>query len=176
MQANRIDSDWEGVKGDLQRIRDTLLQRRGALVNLTADDHTLSTLRPHLDDFLSSLPAESAQPTSWGQMLQPCNEAITVPTQVGLMPLHVLECCCSHVGLLTVFFADSLVVKLPRSAWDLCPGLWCKSGTAALHQKPDSSPRLTYEVPSAWQCLHLPSTSEWQASAYSSVCYQSCDR
>ncbi|KAL3139941.1 hypothetical protein ABBQ38_004231 [Trebouxia sp. C0009 RCD-2024] len=81
--ANRIDSDWEGVKADLHRIRDILLQRRGALVNLTADDHTLSSVRPHLDDFLSSLPAESAQPTSWGQMLQPCNEAITVPTQVN---------------------------------------------------------------------------------------------
>ena len=87
VQANRIDSDWEGVKADLQRIRDTLLQRRGALVNLTADGHTLSTVRPHLDDFLSSLPAESAQPTSWGQMLQPCNEAITVPTQVRPMLL-----------------------------------------------------------------------------------------
>lgn len=88
VQANRIDSDWEGVKADLHRIRDTLLQRRGALVNLTADDHTLSSVRPHLDDFLSSLPAESAQPTSWGQMLQPCNEAITVPTQVRLLHLN----------------------------------------------------------------------------------------
>ena len=96
MQANRIDSDWEGVKGDLQRIRDTLLQRRGALVNLTADDHTLSTVRPHLDDFLSSLPAESAQPISWGQMLQPCNEAITVPTQVRPTQLHVRLVCFSE--------------------------------------------------------------------------------
>lgn len=88
LQANRIDSDWEGVKADLHRIRDTLLQRQGALVNLTADDHTLSSVRPHLDAFLSSLPAESAQPTSWGQMLQPCNEAITVPTQVELHPCN----------------------------------------------------------------------------------------
>ena len=113
MQANRIDSDWEGVKGDLQRIRDTLLQRRGALVNLTADDHTLSTLRPHLDDFLSSLPAQSAQPTSWGQMLQPCNEAITVPTQVGLMQLHVLEWCCkSCAAAMWLCFQSSLLIDL----------------------------------------------------------------
>ena len=81
-QASRIDSDWEGVKADLHRIRDTLLQREGALVNLTADTHTLSSVQPHLNEFLSSLPAQSAQPISWGQMLQPCTEAITVPTQV----------------------------------------------------------------------------------------------
>ncbi|KAL0031729.1 hypothetical protein WJX79_003426 [Trebouxia sp. C0005] len=81
--ANRIDADWEGVQADLCRIRDILLQRRGALVNLTADEHTLSSVRPHLDAFLGSLPAESAAPTSWGQMLQPLNEAITVPTQVN---------------------------------------------------------------------------------------------
>ena len=91
VQANRIDADWEGVQADLVRIRDTLLQRRGALVNLTADENTLSSVRPHLDAFLGSLPAESAAPVSWGQMLQPLNEAITVPTQVCIMLLHLLD-------------------------------------------------------------------------------------
>lgn len=83
VQASRIDTDWEGVEADLKRIRDTLLQRQGAMVNMTADQGTLSSLRPHLDSFLSSLPAQSAAPVSWGQTLQPINEAITVPTQAS---------------------------------------------------------------------------------------------
>lgn len=52
------------------------------MVNMTADEGTLTSLRPHLDAFLGSLPAQSAAPVSWGQTLQPLNEAITVPTQV----------------------------------------------------------------------------------------------
>ena len=98
VQANRIDADWEGVKADLHRIRDTLLQRRGALVNLTADHHTLSSVRPHLDAFLSSLPAESAAPTTWGQTLQPVNEAITVPTQVCMLTTSLLLSMALYMG------------------------------------------------------------------------------
>ena len=60
---------------------------------MTADEHTLSAVRPHLDAFLSSLPAESAAPTSWGQMLQPLNEAITVPTQVQACLPFMLSGC-----------------------------------------------------------------------------------
>lgn len=95
MQASRIDSDWEGVQADLKRIRDTLLQRQGAMVNMTADEATLTSLRPHLDSFLSSLPQHSAAPVSWGQTLQPLNEAITVPTQVCSCPLWLVCCSCS---------------------------------------------------------------------------------
>ncbi len=104
VQANRIDADWEGVKADLGRIRDTLLQRRGALVNLTADEHTLSSVRPHLDAFLGSLPAESANPTSWGQMLQPINEAITVPTQVCILFVKIF----THEDILIVLLLHTV--------------------------------------------------------------------
>lgn len=90
MQASRIDTDWEGVQADLKRIRDTLLQRQGAMVNMTADEGTLSSVRPHLEAFLGSLPDKSSGPVTWGQTLQPLNEAITVPTQVGFVILCMM--------------------------------------------------------------------------------------
>ena len=77
-----MDSEWDGVKADLHRIRSLLLQRRGALVNMTADEGTLAGAQQHVEGFLSALPAEAATPASWSQMLPAMNEAIVVPTQV----------------------------------------------------------------------------------------------
>ena len=82
LQVRRVDEEWDSVQSDLMRIRDTLLQRKGAFVNLTADDRTLSAVRPHLNSFLGTLPATSAGPVQWSSTLTPLNEAITVPTQV----------------------------------------------------------------------------------------------
>ena len=78
-----MDSEWDGVQADLHRIRSLLLQRRGALVNMTADEGTLAGAQRHVEGFLSALPAEAATPASWSQMLPAMNEAIVVPTQVG---------------------------------------------------------------------------------------------
>ena len=78
-----MDSEWDGVQADLHRIRSLLLQRRGALVNMTADEGTLTGAQRHVEGFLSALPAEAAMPASWSQMLPAMNEAIVVPTQVG---------------------------------------------------------------------------------------------
>lgn len=108
-----MDDDWDSVRFDLMRIRDLLLQRKGALVNLTADGRTLSAVRPHLDSFLSSLPADSADSVSWANTLMPLNEAITVPTQVrhhtfssgrifayskSLCTEHCASSCCIHAS------------------------------------------------------------------------------
>ena len=78
-----MDSEWDSVKADLHRIRSLLLQRRGALVNMTADEGTLAGAQRHVEGFLSALPGEAATPASWSQMLPAMNEAIVVPTQVG---------------------------------------------------------------------------------------------
>ena len=84
LQVKRVDEDWDSVRSDLQRIRELLMQRKGALVNLTADDHTLTAVRPHVDAFLGTLPESSASTQQWANLMQPQNEAITVPTQVQL--------------------------------------------------------------------------------------------
>jgi Zn-dependent M16 (insulinase) family peptidase len=83
--AQRLDSDWEGVQADLEAIRKTLLQRRGVLVNMTADENTLRLATAHVDAFLDSLPAASGVAADWaapGGLLRQ-NEALVVPTQVN---------------------------------------------------------------------------------------------
>ena len=71
------------LQADLEAIRSVLLQRRGAVINMTGDERTLEAARPHVAAFLDSLPAETAGPSDWNNRLPVINEAITVPTQVG---------------------------------------------------------------------------------------------
>lgn len=86
--AKRVESDWEGVKADLHSIRSALLQRSGALVNLTGDTRTLTAAQPHVSAFLSSLPEKApllagAGPWTKSLLLPRTNEALTVTTQVN---------------------------------------------------------------------------------------------
>ena len=62
--------------------RAALLQRRGAIVNMTGDDKALTAAAPHISSFLSALPAEAAARADWSGCLPAINEALTVPTQV----------------------------------------------------------------------------------------------
>ena len=132
LQAQRVDSEWDGVKADLHRIRSLLLQRRGALVNMTADEGTLAGAQQHVEGFLSALPAEAATPASWSQMLPAMNEAIVVPTQVGqsdmlrVMPdsevqrsraLHKLGMQCARQALTLIDFRTvQLCTPVPSMA------------------------------------------------------------
>jgi hypothetical protein len=66
-----------------------LLQRKGALINLTGDDRALSAATAHVNDLLSRLPETAAtgsngSSSSWQQqgLLPRVNEALVVPTQV----------------------------------------------------------------------------------------------
>ena len=81
--VNRVDSDWEGVQADLERIRGVLLQRRGALVNITGDEGALSAASGHLAEFWEALPAAAASDANWSGSLIAQNEALVVPTQVN---------------------------------------------------------------------------------------------
>jgi hypothetical protein len=79
----RVEADWEGVAADLQRIRAALLQRRGALVNMTGDERTLAAAQLYLPAFLEALPARGADDAAWFGLLPAQNEALLVPTQVN---------------------------------------------------------------------------------------------
>ena len=70
------------MQADLESIRSALLQRRGALINMTGDEATLQAAQPHVDAFLQALPQQAAGPSNWANALPRLNEAITVPTQV----------------------------------------------------------------------------------------------
>ncbi|KAF8058036.1 PREP1 [Scenedesmus sp. PABB004] len=84
--AKRVEEDWEGVQADLEAIRSHLLQRKGAIVNLTGDERALSAAQAHVDDLLSRLPgtaALSGAAGGWQGALPRVNEALVVPTQVN---------------------------------------------------------------------------------------------
>eukprot|EP00775_Hariotina_reticulata_P005466 gene5466-5701_t len=85
--VKRVEEDWQGVQADLEAIRTHLLQRKGALVNLTGDDRALSAAAAHVDDLLGRLPeTAAASPSSsngWEGSLARVNEALVVPTQVN---------------------------------------------------------------------------------------------
>lgn len=83
--ARRVESDWDAVRGDLESIRSALLQRRGALVNLTADAATLESSAAHVSGLLAALPEQvaGAAGPAWAPVLVGRNEALTVPTQVN---------------------------------------------------------------------------------------------
>lgn len=79
------------VQADLEAIRSALLQRRGALINMTGDERTLEVARPHVAAFLDALPAKAAGPSDWTNRLPRRNEAITVPTQACSFHFHVIN-------------------------------------------------------------------------------------
>lgn len=88
--SKRVEEDWQGVQRDLESIRSHLLQRKGALINLTGDDRALSAATSHVNDLLARLPEAAAtssngSSSSWQQqgLLPRVNEALVVPTQVN---------------------------------------------------------------------------------------------
>ncbi|CAL5227379.1 g10329 [Coccomyxa viridis] len=81
--AQRVESEWDSVKADLESIRSNLLQRHGAYVNLTGDERLLQAAQPLVSDFLQAMPAQAGQDADWSSSLPRINEAITVPTQVN---------------------------------------------------------------------------------------------
>merc|ERR1712113_824966 len=54
----RIDEDWEGVQSDLETIRACLLHDDGILVNMTADEKTLTAADGYVKDMLSAFPSK----------------------------------------------------------------------------------------------------------------------
>lgn len=75
-----------GVQADLEAIRKALLQRRGAIVNVTADESALMTAESGIKSFLESLPESAAGDADWSHRLPLVDEAITVPTQASPIP------------------------------------------------------------------------------------------
>ncbi|CAG9466039.1 unnamed protein product [Pedinophyceae sp. YPF-701] len=81
--AARLETDWEGIKADLLAIREALVRRAGAMVNMTADTAALSASDRAVADLLASLPGGDAAPAVWTPALSRDSEALLVPTQVN---------------------------------------------------------------------------------------------
>lgn len=79
----RVDEDWPSVAESLNEIRKELLSRNGAIVNLTADERTLSRADSHVATFLDAMPESAGSLANWDRRLPLVNEGLVIPTQVN---------------------------------------------------------------------------------------------
>ncbi|GMH34188.1 hypothetical protein BSKO_02022 [Bryopsis sp. KO-2023] len=81
--VDRVENDWSSVANDLESLRKILVNRQGAIINMTADEGTLTASRPALIGLLDALPSDDVAMANWSTLLPRVNEALTVPTQVN---------------------------------------------------------------------------------------------
>ena len=85
--SKRIETDWDGVVADMEKIRAAVVSRANSVTNLTADNKTLDASMSAVSSFLDALPAEgkgaATEPWKTDLVLPAVNELITVPTQVN---------------------------------------------------------------------------------------------
>ncbi|RJR50606.1 MAG: peptidase M16 [Desulfobacteraceae bacterium] len=81
--AGRIDSDWQGVLADLERLRSLLLSRGNVLANVTLDEEGWRRLEPHFRGFLADLPPSPAAVEMWDPNRPTSFEGLTIPAHVN---------------------------------------------------------------------------------------------
>lgn len=74
----------------LEEIRQTLLSKKGCILNLTSDGKNLKISEKYIRKFLNSLPSNSSVSSSISNAQLPSNnEAIIIPTQVSFSFMSV---------------------------------------------------------------------------------------
>eukprot|EP00246_Nothoceros_aenigmaticus_P001222 TRINITY_DN11663_c0_g1_i1.p1 TRINITY_DN11663_c0_g1~~TRINITY_DN11663_c0_g1_i1.p1 ORF type:complete len:1083 (+),score=216.91 TRINITY_DN11663_c0_g1_i1:65-3313(+) len=81
--VKQVDDDWPTVAASLESIRTSLLSRKGAIVNLTADEKILTSSEQYVSQFLDALPESRPEPLLWNKLVNPKNEGFAIPTQVN---------------------------------------------------------------------------------------------
>ncbi|MHC1790778.1 insulinase family protein [Solidesulfovibrio sp.] len=83
----RIETDYAGVRRDLETLRDVILTRGDALAGLTVSERDLPAMERALAGFLDGLPAAAAVPQPWSRLTLPAAEGIAIPSQVHYVGL-----------------------------------------------------------------------------------------
>ncbi|QDZ25312.1 presequence protease [Chloropicon primus] len=92
--AEKLDADWDQVHNDLKLLKNAIFKKKGMLVNLTADEKTLTSIDKDVAGFVDSLPDVGQAPSDQGSLLwyegkdsglllPKQNELLVVPTQVN---------------------------------------------------------------------------------------------
>lgn len=111
--AARIDSDWSGVLADLESVREALVRKEGAVLNLTMDEGMLSAHADGFREFVNSLPGGVSLAASWSGPGVVEHEGLIIPAQVN----YVGKICDLHRAGYS-FHASSLVAgKYLRTTW-----------------------------------------------------------
>jgi len=81
--ADRITSDWDAIRADLERMRQTLVTRSAMICNVTTDDGNWRRFQPRLAEFLGRLPNAPGTAARWTIPASPRSEGLTIPTKVN---------------------------------------------------------------------------------------------
>ncbi|MEW6400702.1 MAG: insulinase family protein [Chloroflexota bacterium] len=81
--ANDIDKNWKSVLKKLETIRDLLINRKTAIVNVTVDEENWRIFRPQLESFLAALPSKDVQLSTFDIQPSTEKEGLTIPAQVN---------------------------------------------------------------------------------------------
>lgn len=76
----RVDEDWPSVAESLNEIQYELLSRKGTIVNLTADERTLSSAKNHVSNFLDAMLETGGSLANRDHHLARVNEGLVIPT------------------------------------------------------------------------------------------------
>ncbi|MFP5259332.1 MAG: insulinase family protein [Acidobacteriota bacterium] len=83
----RLIDDYDGVRRDLETLRELVLTRAGAIAGLTVSERDLPGVEKSLAAFLAGLPAVSPAPAAWSRLDLPAAEGIAIPAQVHYVGL-----------------------------------------------------------------------------------------
>jgi Zn-dependent M16 (insulinase) family peptidase len=83
--AQEVDADWGAVQETLEQIRQTLVNRRAMICNITTDADNWRHFEPQLSAFLGALPATPPLAERWLPDQGARFEGLTIPAQVNFV-------------------------------------------------------------------------------------------
>ncbi|MFL2877034.1 MAG: insulinase family protein [Pontiellaceae bacterium] len=81
----RIDTDWLSILKKIENIHQKIISQNGILINLTAEDPALKKLLPKVEQFVSTLPTCTNQPTQLQKETYPTSEGLIVPSRINFV-------------------------------------------------------------------------------------------
>ncbi|KAA0285185.1 MAG: peptidase M16 [Chloroflexi bacterium] len=81
--ANDIDKNWKKVLEKMEAMRESLINCKTMIANVTLDEMNWKTVRPHLENFIFAMPVKDAQLSSFDIQPSTHKEGLVIPAQVN---------------------------------------------------------------------------------------------
>ncbi|GMV34983.1 MAG: peptidase M16 [Chloroflexi bacterium CFX1] len=81
--ANEIDKDWKKVLSKMETMRESLINCKTLIANVTLDATNWKSIRPHLENFIFALPVKDAQLSPFDIQTAIQKEGLAIPAQVN---------------------------------------------------------------------------------------------
>ncbi|MFU2210929.1 insulinase family protein [Solidesulfovibrio sp. C21] len=79
---DRIDTDYDAVRRDLETLRDVVLTREGTIAGLTVSPADMAMTETAVSGLINRLPVAKPAPAAWSRPAVPPAEGIAIPAQV----------------------------------------------------------------------------------------------